>query len=409
MTTPAQTSKKFRVCIVGGGVAAIEAALALSDLASAQADVTVIAPNSEFVYRPMTVTEPFAFGGARHYPLAPIVADAGAELLVDELSWIEPKKNTLHTKADQALVYDALILALGARAYPRYSHGTTIDDRRLDETLHGLIQDIEGGYIHSMAFVSPGRMAWPLPLYELALMTAGRAYETQAQLTTTVVTPEDSPLAIFGQTASDAVSELLRHANVQTITSAYAEVPEGTEVVVNPGNRRLKVDRVIALPELYGPGVRGIPLGENGFIPVDQHSHVREVNGHIYAAGDAIDFPIKQGGLGAQQADAAAESIAALAGAALIPKPFDPVIHAKLLTYGEPLYLTAQISGGHGFSSQASRTPTWSPPSKIAARYLAPYLDKLDKAADAARDAGAQPDARERPARPIQTAAAGSI
>jgi sulfide:quinone oxidoreductase len=390
MTTQA-TPKKLSVCIVGGGVAAIEAALALSDLARAQTDVTVIAPNSEFVYRPMTVSEPFAFGGARHYPLAPILTDAGATLLVDELSWLEPKKNTLHTKRKEAIVYDALILALGARAHPRYAHGTTIDDRRLDDTLHGLIQDIEGGYIHSMAFVSPGRMAWPLPLYELALMTAGRAYDTQAELATTIVTPEDSPLAIFGQSASDAVAELLQHANVHTITSAYAEVPEGNEVVINPGNRRLKVDRVVALPELSGPGVRGIPLGENGFIPVDQHGHVREVNGPIYAAGDAIDFPIKQGGLGAQQADAAAESIAALAGAAVTPQPFDPVIHAKLLTYGEPLYLTAQISGGHGFSSEASHTPSWSPPNKIAARYLAPYLDRLDKAAGAVRDSDALP------------------
>ncbi|MCW3032070.1 MAG: hypothetical protein JWM60_415 [Solirubrobacterales bacterium] len=404
MTTQAPPFKKLSVCIVGGGVAAIEAALALSDLAPEQTDVTVIAPNSEFVYRPMTVVEPFAFGGARHYPLAPIVADAGAKLLVDELSWIEPKKNTLHTKGEEAIVYDALILALGARAHPRYSHGTTIDDRRLDETLHGLIQDVEGGYIHSMAFVSPGRMAWPLPLYELALMTAGRAYDTQAELATTIVTPEDSPLTIFGQGASDTVSELLQRANVQTITSAYAEVPEANEVVINPGNRRLKVDRVVALPELYGPGVRGIPLGENGFIPVDQHGHVREVKGPIYAAGDAIDFPIKQGGLGAQQADAAAESVAALAGAAVTPKPFDPVIHAKLLTYDQPLYLTAQISGGHGFSSEASHTPTWSPPSKIAALYLAPYLDELDKAADAAKDTGAPRQAVEVPDGAIQTA-----
>ena len=63
----------------------------------------------------------------------------------------------------------------------------------------------------------------------------------------------------------------------------------------------------------------------------------------------------------------------------LAPKPFHPVIHAKLLTYDKPLYMTAQITGGHGFSSQVSDTPTWSPPSKIAAQYLAPYLDKLER------------------------------
>jgi sulfide:quinone oxidoreductase len=99
----------------------------------------------------------------------------------------------------------------------------------------------------------------------------------------------------------------------------------------------------------------------------------------IYAAGDAIDFPIKHGGLAAQQADVAAQAIAAQAGASLTPEMFDPVIHGMLLTYGKPRYLTAQISGGHGFSSEISDTPTWSPPGKIVARYLAPYLDGLDR------------------------------
>jgi sulfide:quinone oxidoreductase len=49
-----------------------------------------------------------------------------------------------------------------------------------------------------------------------------------------------------------------------------------------------------------------------------------------------------------------------------------------LLTGGNPLYLTADITGGHGFSSEVSDTPTWSPPSKVASKYLAPYLDAHD-------------------------------
>jgi sulfide:quinone oxidoreductase len=378
MTTQTSPSK-FRVCIVGGGVAAIEAALALSELAPEQTDVTLIAPNEQFVYRPMSVTEPFATGGAHHYPLAPIVADAGASLLADKLDWIDPKTNTLHTESGEAIEYDALILTMGAHPTARYQHATTIDDSRLDDLLHGLVQDIEGGFIKSIAFVSPGRMPWPLPLYELALMTAGRAYDMQVDLAITLITPEDAPLAIFGQVASNAVAEVLTRAGIETIASAYAEVPEHGKVVINPGDRRLRFDRVVALPELTGPGVRGVPLGENGFLRVDPHGRLRDAVGPIFAAGDAIDFPIKQGGLGCQQADAAAESIAALAGAQITPEPFRPVMRAKLLTDGEPLYMTAKISGGAGFSSEVSSTPTWSPPSKIAARYLAPYLDRLDK------------------------------
>jgi sulfide:quinone oxidoreductase len=379
MTNQASDSK-LRVTIAGGGVAALETALALRELAPGRIATTVIAPSTEFHYRPLTVREPFAYPQAASYALAAIVRDAGAELLTDELVWVDPDKHTVHTKSEQALEYDVLMLAFGARIHPRYRHALTIDDRRLDETLHGLIQDIEGGYVDSVAFLSPGRMAWPLPLYELALMTAGRAFDTSIELKITIVTPEDAPLAIFGSAASDAVSKLLDEAQIETVTSAYAEVPRAGEIVVNPGARRLSAQRVVALPELYGPCVRGIPLGEHGFIPVDLHGKVTGVD-DVYAAGDAIDFPIKHGGIGSQQADAAAEAIAARAGAPIAPEPFHPVIRGMLLTGGKPLYLTARITGGHGFSSEISEQPMWSPPSKISAKYLAPYLERHDRAA----------------------------
>jgi sulfide:quinone oxidoreductase len=384
MTTPASQHDKLRVIIVGGGVAALETALALGELAPEHTDVTVLAPNTEFVYRPMAVREPFAYGPARRYPLEPILREAGTELLTDELDWVDPLKQTIHTSSGQAIEYDALMLALGARALPRYRHALTIDDRKLDEAIHGLIQDVESGYTQSLAFVSAGRMAWPLPLYELALMTAARAYDMGVELSTTIVTPEDAPLAVFGATASNAVGKLLKKARIKTITSAYAEIPSTGHVVINPGDRSLDVGRVVALPELYGPALRGVPLGEHGFIHVDTHGRVPHA-GPIYAAGDATDFPIKHGGLAAQQADAAAESIAALAGAAITPRPFHPVIRGMLLTGAKPLYLTAQITGGHGFGSEVSETPTWSPSAKIAAKYLTVALESHDNESVAAR------------------------
>jgi sulfide:quinone oxidoreductase len=375
MTPEGSHPDKLRVIVAGGGVAALETVLALADLAPDRTDVTVLAPNSEFVYRPMTVREPFAYGPARRYPLAPIVADSGAKLIVGELAWVDPASRTIHTKSDEPIPYDALMLALGASASKRYTHALTIDDRRMDETLHGLVQDVEGGYVRSLAFVSPGRMAWPLPLYELALMTAARAYDMGMELSVTIATPEDAPLAIFGPAVSGAVSERLEKAGIQTISSAYAEIPAQGEVVINPGDRRLRVDRVVALPELYGPSVRGVPLGEHGFIRIDPYGQVPNA-GPIYAAGDATDFAVKFGGIASQQADIAAQSIAALAGAPVTPEQFHPVIHGMLLTGDKPLYLTAQITGGQGFSSEIADAPTWSPPTKIAAKYLAPVLEE---------------------------------
>jgi sulfide:quinone oxidoreductase len=378
MSTQDPTSK-LRVAIAGGGVAALETLLALRALAPELLEITMIAPNAEFVYRPMTVREPFAYPEASRYALAPIAAAAGAKLLAEELAWIDPQKRIAYTASDAQVEYDALVLALGARARPRYEHAITIDDRKLDETMHGLVQDVEEGYVKSIAFISPGRMAWPFPLYELALMTAGRAYDMDVDVDITIVTPEDAPLAIFGQKASSAVAELLERAHIKTIHSAYAEVPRAGEVVINPGERHLKVSRVVALPELYGPGVRGVPLSEHGFYRTDIRGELVDAE-HIYAAGDATEFPVKFGGIAAQQADTIAEVIAALAGAPVTPEPFHPVIHGILLTADKPRYLTARITGGQGFSSEISETPSWSPATKIAAKYLAPYLEQLDEA-----------------------------
>jgi sulfide:quinone oxidoreductase len=282
------------------------------------------------------------------------------------------------------LRYDALLLGLGARIRPRYEHVLTIDDRHLDSILHGLIQDVEDGYVKHLAFIVPARMAWPLPIYELALMTAARAHDMGIELAVTIATPEKAPLAIFGKGASTGVSKLLAESNVTVVTSARCEVPRAGHITVNNGLRRIAADRIVALPELYGPAVRGVPGALNGFIPVDPHCKVRSVE-RVYAAGDATDFVIKHGGVSAQQADAAAEAIAALAGVEISPEPFHPVIRGILLTGGKPRYLSAHVTGGHGFASHIDETPTWSPPTKIAAKYLAPYLDELDHEGAGAR------------------------
>ena len=370
------TPGPFDVVIAGGGVAALETAFALRALAGESVRMTLVAPEREFVYRPMSVREPFALGPARRHPLAQIANDVGAELITDRFSWVDAPQRVVHLDGAAQLRYDALVLAVGARTHVRHPHAITVDDRRLDDALHGLIQDVEGGYVHHLALVIPGPFAWPLPAYELALMTAGRAHEMNVELAVTIVTTEASPLAVFGDGASSAVAQLLREHGITTITSARCEVPDSRQVVINPGDRRLAVDRVIALPELRGPAVRGLQAGFRGFIPVDDHCRVRGVE-RVFAAGDATDFPVKHGGLAAQHADSAAQAIAALAGIDIDPQPIDAVIRGILLTGAKPRYLTAQLIAGHGYRSEITDTPTWSPPAKIAARYLAPYLDEL--------------------------------
>ena len=329
----------------------------------------------------MRVREPFAYSEARRYPLDEIARDIGVELRQDGFKRLERDRRIVHTVGGDQLEYDALVLALGAIRRPRFKHALTLDDARIDEQLHGLIQDVEGGYVHKLAFISPSRMPWPLPMYELALMTAKRAHDMGTEVSITVATPEDAPLAIFGQTVSDAVGQLLTEHGILVIPSARCETPDPGELSVYPGARRFLLDRIVALPELYGPSTPGVPKSApDGFLPVDVHCQVRGVD-RVFAAGDAIDFAVKHGGMAAQEADTAAQKIAALAGAPVEPTPFHPVIHAILLGAEKPLYLSAHITGGHGSSSEISDTPTWSPPTKIVAKYLSPYLESRDRAA----------------------------
>jgi sulfide:quinone oxidoreductase len=375
----------FNVLIVGGGVAGLEAALALRELGGERVATTMLAPDLEFVYRPMTVREPFGYAVAQRYSLAEIAQDIGLELRSDAFKWLDPERRVVHTEQGEELSYDALLLALGARLYPRYKLASTIDDRHLDELLHGLVQDVEGGHVRSLAFVIPPGRAWPLPVYELALLMAGRAYDMNVELSITIATPEDAPLAIFGLGVSESIRQLLEENAITTITSAHCEIHEPGRVSIDPGSRHLDADRIVALPELVGPSVPGVPGGpEAGFIPVDMHCKVRGLE-RVYAAGDATDFAIKHGGIAAQQADVAAQAIAALAGLAAEPESFRPEIHGLLLTGGKPLYLSAHVTGGHGSSSEISDTPAWSPATKIVAKYLAPYLDQRDRLGSSTR------------------------
>jgi sulfide:quinone oxidoreductase len=371
----------FEVVIAGGGVAALEAALALRELAGGRINTTLLAPEPEFVYRPMRVGEPFACGPAGRYSLEEIARDIGVDLVQDRLKWVDPTRSAVHTEDGECLSYDALLLAVGARLQPVFRHAVTIDDRHLDEQLHGLIQDIEGGYVHSLAFISPSAVPWPLPIYELALMTAARAYSMGIEVSVTLATPEDAPLALFGGGVSEAVARLLKERGIAVITSAHCGVPAPGVVAVHPGGRRLRVDRVVALPQLSGPAIPGVPGGASGgFIPIDEHCQVRGLE-RVYAAGDGTDFPVKHGGVAAQQADVAAEAIAALAGEPVDPSKFHPEIQGILLGGDTPLYMSAHITGGHGSSSAVSDVPPWSPPTKIAARRLAPYLESRDRTA----------------------------
>jgi len=184
-------------------------------------------------------------------------------------------------------------------------------------------------------------------------------------------------MAAFGMTVAQGVSRLLEAGGVDVALASHAEVPHSRQIVIHPGERRLEVDRVVALPELSGPRIVGVPHDEHGFVPVDEHGRVDGAPG-VFAAGDIAAYAIKHGGFSAQQADAVAQAIAVLAGEQLDPKPVQVLLRGMILTGAEPYFISARISGGHAFDSVFTQEPNLNPASKIAARYLDAYLETRD-------------------------------
>ena len=292
----ADASGPFNVLIAGGGVAGLEAALALRDLAAEHVSVTLLTPEEDFVYRPMSTAEPFARGHARHHRLAAIAQRLGTRLVRGALAEVDGKRGEVVTGDGERLSYDALLVAVGAESIVALPAATTWTPERDPEVFGGLLRDLEEGYTKRVAFIVPPGNTWPLPAYELALMTAWDARGMNMDdVRVTIYTPEEAPLAVFGLSASAGIRDDLDEAGIAVETGAFVADLDH-RLVLQPGGDRLETDRAIALPMAAGPALPGLPADRLGFILTDRNGKVPQTPG-VWAAGDATAFPIKQGGL----------------------------------------------------------------------------------------------------------------
>ncbi len=373
-----------RVLIAGGGFAAVEAVLALRALAGDRVEFALLAPDPVFRYRPAATTEPFDLAPSRRYDLRAIANDLGAEYRQGRLEAVASRKRWVRSASGGRLQYDRLILAVGARAVVGVPGATTFRDQRDVPSIRRLLGEVEAGAVRRVVFALPTGVVWPLPLYELALLLARHARERGVALECSLVSPENQPLTVFGREASRLVVGLLEDSGVRFIGSSVADqVLRGGSLALKDGTR-IEADRVVALPELRGRRITGVPTSRSGFVPTDAVGQVEGLQ-DVYAAGDVTTFPIKQGGLAAQQADVVAHTIAAQLGAPVKHVRVPHVLRARMLGGARPLFLRTEFDWSgrptratleRAGSDEAARA------AKVVGRYLVAYLETREPLAD---------------------------
>ncbi|HXF99099.1 MAG TPA: FAD-dependent oxidoreductase [Gaiellaceae bacterium] len=364
--------RPLRVLVAGAGVAGLEALLALRSLAEERVSLELLAPAAELAYRPLAVAEPFGAGRARRFDVAGLAELVGARFRGGSLTAVDPGRRIVRTSHGEALaVYDVLLLAIGARPEPALPGAVTFAGAGDAGAVRAVLEACQSGRARRLAFAVPTGVTWALPIYELALLTDAYLAARSTDRELTVVTPEREPLELFGPAASAAVRDLLERRGIRLVAGVHPLAAEEGALRVVPG-RRVRADRVVALPRLVGPRIAGVPQTRDGFVRTDAFGRVKGL-ADVFAAGDVTDFPVKQGGIAAQQAEVAARTIAALAGAPVEPEPFRPVLRGLLVTGAVPRYLEASLDW-EGEGASVDVEPLWWPATKIASRYLAPFL-----------------------------------
>jgi sulfide:quinone oxidoreductase len=361
-------SEPAKVAIIGGGVAALEAMLALDAISYSGTDVHLFSPESSFVLKPLAVSSDFGRGGLLTFDLQKLTATAGATFHNASVEEVMPSSRSIRLSDDSEFEYDYLIASPGAKPLESVPGATTSRWSAGNEAVSETLSPLRGRNDGKVVVTMPADGSWPLPLYEIALFIAT---ELESGASVTIVTPEESPLDLFGKAATEEVASVLRERGIETILeTAPAEYRDGA--LITTDDRRVEADLAMALPRLVGRRIPGLPSDERGFIPIDG---IGLIDGHSreYAAGDATTFPVKFGGLATEQADVVAAAIAAEALGGTSPEPFKPVYRATLITDDGMI--------GLGPGAESSSAYGWDPAEKVHGKHLMAFLKAADPAA----------------------------
>ena len=191
--SPASDHDPLRVVVAGAGVGGLETMVALRGLVGHRVARRSSRPGRVHRARARGVRA-VRPGSAQRYPVAALAADLDVTFVHDAVARVEHDDRVVRLQSGDELVYDRLVLAVGAFPYPAYAHGVCFTRPHDEEGFDEVVADLRDGVAEpsrsSSARGARGRYRptnwrswWPLS-------------PPREQLT--LVTPEHEPLSAFG-------------------------------------------------------------------------------------------------------------------------------------------------------------------------------------------------------------------
>lgn len=311
-----------RITILGAGFAALTAGRELRKRLP-KADITLIAPSSEFVYYPSLIWVPSGMrsGGDLRLKLhgwllkqrihfwhgrVTGIAEGGRKVLTDH----GPVEN------------DALVIASGGRflkALPGIEHAITIcEGIAAAESMRDRLSQMAGGTIALGFGANPKEPAAMRggPMFELlfGLDTLLRQQGRRDKFRLVFFNPAPEPGKRLGEKAVKGLLREMARRNIETHLGHKLLGFEADRVKTEGGE--IPADMILFMPGMTGPdwlASTDLPKSEGGFVVAGAHCQVSGLD-KVFVAGDAGSYPgpdwmPKQAHLADLQARAAAENL----------------------------------------------------------------------------------------------------
>lgn len=382
-----------KVLVAGTGYGGLETALALKDTLAERVEITLLTAPVDLTYRPLSSGAPFVREPERTIDIHRLAAERGMRVVLDELVTVQDDECRVLTHDGELIDFDALVIAVGAHergsAPPLITWGQEPDQGQLGT----LLDELAAGTVKSVAVTIPAAAAWPLAGYEAALILAWTAsHLAPTTVSVTVITAEERPASGLGPQATDWVSKILAEAGIEvsssSVTHSFAAEQDTHDrggghtvrIILGDPAQEVIVDRVLCVPESFGPEVSGLPSTAHGFLPTGVDGRVVDCD-RVWALGDAVAGTLKHSIITAAEADAVAGSIIATLGLGEPSGAPLPALHGILVDAPEQRWWEANSE--HLHDGQMTSRCLWWPPEEALGAHLAGWAHTHDHAVHA--------------------------